>query len=112
MAQAHLSSHDMSSVDREDLSSGGEEEETSQSRTSNSGKSDTFSVSHAGLCAADICSYTYSQKPLFLGSDLREESKLLGDQCASVDTLTEKADLSCHQLDGQDAKELEGEIGD
>lgn len=38
MAQAHLSSLDMPSVDKEDLSSGGEEEEMSQKRTSNTGK--------------------------------------------------------------------------
>lgn len=45
MAQAHLSSLDTSSVDREDLSSGGEEEETGQSRISNTGNTDTFSAS-------------------------------------------------------------------
>lgn len=45
----------------------------------------------------------------FLGSDLREENKLLGEQPASVDNLTEKAVLSWQQLDGHDAKEREEE---
>ncbi|TWW81893.1 protein phosphatase 1 regulatory subunit 1B-like isoform X2 [Takifugu flavidus] len=77
MAQAHLSSLDMPSVDKEDLSSGGEEEEMSQKR------------------ASDI--------------DSSKDRKLLGNQHAPVDNLTEKADLSCHQLDGKDAKGREEE---
>lgn len=44
----------------------------------------------------------------FLGSDLREENKLLGEQPASVDNLTEKA-VTWQQLDGHDAKEREEE---
>lgn len=115
MAQAHLSSLDMSSVDREDLSSGGEEEETGQSRISNPGNTGTFSVSGHLTLAFVLQTYilTPSHRNLFfLRSDLREESKLLRDQCASVDTSTEKADPRCHQMDEQDAKEQEGEIGD
>lgn len=45
----------------------------------------------------------------FLGSDLSKDSKLVGNQHAPVDNLTEKADLSCHQLDVKDAKGKEEE---
>lgn len=117
MAQAHLSSLDTSSLDREDLSSGGEEEETGQSRISNTGNTDTFSASGHLTLAFVLQTYilTPSHRNLFfffLRSDLREESKLLRGQCASADTSTEKADPRCHQMDEQDAKEQEGETGD
>lgn len=41
-------------------------------------------------------------------SDLREESKLLRDQCAPLDSLTGSADLSHHNADKEEAKEREG----
>ncbi|XP_044034850.1 protein phosphatase 1 regulatory subunit 1B-like isoform X2 [Siniperca chuatsi] len=78
MAQAHLSSLDMSSVDKEESSSGEEEEEHE----------------------------TESQQTT-TATDLREESKPLRDQCASLDSLTGSADLRRHHRDEEEAKERE-----
>lgn len=41
-------------------------------------------------------------------SDLREESKLLRDQCAPLDSLTGSADLSRHNADREEDEEREG----
>lgn len=115
MAQAHLSSLDMSSVDKEDLSSGGEEEETGRSSGSDPGKSDIQYRDPFFQNASrrrSRCGRPFSQKSLFLGSDLTEEGKSLRDQRASADALAEKADPSLHQLGGQGAKEGGEELGE
>ncbi|KAI3365212.1 hypothetical protein L3Q82_010311, partial [Scortum barcoo] len=78
MAQAHLSSLDMSSVDKEETSSGEEEEEL-----------------------AKDCQQTAS------ATDLREARKPLKDQCAPLDGLTGSADLSCHHGGKDEVKERE-----
>ncbi|KAM9336702.1 protein phosphatase 1 regulatory subunit 1C-like [Symphorus nematophorus] len=85
MAQAHLASLDMSSVDKEDPSSGEEEEEREKES---------------------------QQTPS--ATDLREESKPLRDQCAlpSPDSLTGSADLSHHQGDEEETKEREDGKGE
>ncbi|XP_038590856.1 protein phosphatase 1 regulatory subunit 1B-like [Micropterus salmoides] len=83
MAQAHLSSLDMSSVDKEEPSSGDEEEEHE----------------------------TESQQTIS-ATDLKEESKPLKDQCAAPDSLTGSADLSHHHRDKKEAKEREERKGE
>ncbi|XP_028286991.1 protein phosphatase 1 regulatory subunit 1B-like isoform X2 [Parambassis ranga] len=78
MAQAHLSSLDMASVDKEESSSGEEEdqhEEVSQQTAS--------------------------------ATDLREESKPYRDQCGLLESSSTSADLSHHPEDKEEAKERE-----
>lgn len=75
MAHAHLSSLDMSSVDKEEPSSEEEEEDDEESHQTGS------------------------------ATDLREESKPHREQCAPPDSLTASADLSCRQGDEGEAKE-------
>ncbi|XP_051273336.1 protein phosphatase 1 regulatory subunit 1B [Dicentrarchus labrax] len=76
MAQAHLSSLDMSSVDKEEPSSGEEEEEREK---------------EIQQTASD--------------TNLREESKPVRDQCAPPASFTGSADLSSHHGDEEEAKE-------
>ncbi|XP_054455532.1 protein phosphatase 1 regulatory subunit 1B-like [Anoplopoma fimbria] len=83
MAQAHLASLDISSVDKDDHSSEEEEEEhETESRQTAS------------------------------PTDLRVESEALREQCAQPDSLTGCADLSCHHGDKEKAKEREKEKGE
>ncbi|XP_031699913.1 protein phosphatase 1 regulatory subunit 1B-like [Anarrhichthys ocellatus] len=83
MALAHLASLDMSSVDKDEPSSGEEEEEREKE-------------SHQTASA----------------TDLRVESKPLREQCAPPDSLTGSADLSRHHEDKKKAKESEEEKGE
>ncbi|XP_076616641.1 protein phosphatase 1 regulatory subunit 1B-like [Chaetodon auriga] len=83
MAQAHLSSLDMSSVDKEEPSSGEEEEEREK-----------------------------ESQQTASASDLREESKPLRDHCAPPDSLTGSADLSRRHGDEDEAKEKEDGKGE
>ncbi|KAG8008672.1 hypothetical protein GBF38_010254 [Nibea albiflora] len=111
MAQAHLSSLDMSSVDKEDPSSGEEDEKCekdSQQIASATGGLHFF-LSYPGMCTTCIIAYTL-KIPCF--SDLREESKPLKDQRAPPDSLTGCADLSRHQGDEEEAKEREAGKGE
>ncbi|TKS89677.1 Protein phosphatase 1 regulatory subunit 1B DARPP-32 [Collichthys lucidus] len=75
MAQAHLSSLEMPSVDKEDPSSGEEDEK----------------------CEKD-------SQQIASATDLREESKPLKDQCAPPDSLTGSADRSRQRGDEEEAK--------
>ncbi|XP_069547939.1 protein phosphatase 1 regulatory subunit 1B-like isoform X2 [Brachyistius frenatus] len=77
MAQAHLSSLDMTSMDKEDSSSDEEEQHDEE-------RDETASA-----------------------TDLKEESKPLRDQCGLPDSSTESADLSYRQEDKDEAKERE-----
>lgn len=114
MAQAHLSSLDMSSVDKEELSSGEEEEERekeSQQTTTSTGGSDRTAfhiIPFFYLIPAFVPHrhIAYKFNILFL-SDLREESKPLRDQCAPLDSLTWSGGLSRHHGDEEEAKETE-----
>ncbi|XP_049418814.1 protein phosphatase 1 regulatory subunit 1B-like isoform X2 [Epinephelus fuscoguttatus] len=83
MAQAHLASLDMSSVDKEDPSSGEEDEEREK---------DSPQTASA--------------------TDLREESKPLRDQCSPPVSLTGSADPSRHHGDEEEAKEREERKGE
>ncbi|XP_070708216.1 protein phosphatase 1 regulatory subunit 1B-like [Pempheris klunzingeri] len=78
MAQAHLSSLDMSSVDKEEPSSSEEEEE-----------------------------HEKESQQTAPATDLSEESEPLRDQCALLDSLTGNADLSRNHADEKEAKERE-----
>lgn len=114
MAQAHLSSLDMSSVDREEPSSGEEEEEhakDSQQTASAIGGSyrtvfHIMSFFYLILAFVPRIDVAYTFEIPFL-PDLREESKPLRDQCAPLDCLTGSADLSRHHGDKEEAKERE-----
>nr|XP_046233949.1 protein phosphatase 1 regulatory subunit 1B-like [Scatophagus argus] len=77
MAQAHLSSLDMSSVDKEEPFSGEEEEQQEKKKSQQTDSA----------------------------TDLREESKPLRVQFAPPDNLTEGVDLSCHHADKEEEKE-------
>ncbi|XP_039991639.1 protein phosphatase 1 regulatory subunit 1B-like [Xiphias gladius] len=78
MAQAHLASLDITSLDKEEPSSGEEEEEGEK-----------------------------NSKQTEPATDLREESKPLKDQCAPSDISSVSADLSHHYRDEEEAKERE-----
>lgn len=108
MAQAHLASLDMSSVDKEDPSSGedeGEHEKESQQTASATGRSDR-TVFHIMLAFVPHIDIAYTFQISFL-SDIREESRPLREQCAPPDSLTGCADLSRHQGDKEEAKKRE-----
>ncbi len=114
MAQAHLSSLDMSSVDKEEPSSEEEEEELdkdSQQTASATGGSDR-TVFHIMSFFCLILAFVPHIGTAFtfeipLLSDLRDESKPLRDQCAPPDSLTGSTDLSRHHGDKEEAKERE-----
>ncbi|GAA6214325.1 protein phosphatase 1 regulatory subunit 1B [Lates calcarifer] len=78
MAQAHLASLDMTSMDKEDSSSGEEDEQ---------GEKKSLQTDSA--------------------TDLRGEIKPLRDQCTRSDISTVHADLSHHHGDEEEAKERE-----
>uniref|UniRef100_A0A3Q1FFV9 Protein phosphatase 1 regulatory subunit 1B n=1 Tax=Acanthochromis polyacanthus TaxID=80966 RepID=A0A3Q1FFV9_9TELE len=75
MAQAHLASLDMRSVDREDSSSEEEEEHRDEKRQQTAS-----------------------------ATDLKEESKPLRDQCGRLGSSTVSSDLSHHQEEAEKAK--------
>nr|XP_033466952.1 protein phosphatase 1 regulatory subunit 1B-like isoform X1 [Epinephelus lanceolatus] len=83
MAQAHLASLDMSSVDKEDPSSGEEDEEREKESPQTAS-----------------------------ATDLREESKPLRDQCSPPVSLTGSADPSRHHGDEEEAKKREERKGE
>ncbi|XP_074518618.1 protein phosphatase 1 regulatory subunit 1B-like [Halichoeres trimaculatus] len=83
MALAHLSSLDMTSVDKDEPSSGEEEDEHEKD------SEQTASV-----------------------TEQREESEPLRDQCSPPDSLTGCADLSHHSRDEEEARDREEEKGE
>lgn len=104
MALAHLASLDMTSVDREDSSSGEEDEERkkkSQQSPSATGRGQYAIYIYYWHFTQSVIPYTF--KFPFL-SDPREESQPLRDQCAQLDSLTETADLSLHRSDAEEEK--------
>lgn len=109
MAQAHLSSLDMSSVDKEEPSSGEEEEEregeSQQTASATGGSARSFTLSHFSFLILAFVPHTDFKIPFL--SDLREESKPLRDHRAPADSLTGSADLSRHHGDVEEAKERE-----
>lgn len=110
MAQAHLSSLDMTSVDKEDTSSEEEEEEEREKKSQQSQQTASATGgSHRFFTFCHFLSYPWiciTHRILFL-SDPREESRPPRDQCVSLDSLPGSKDLSHHHAAEEKAKERE-----
>uniref|UniRef100_A0A3P8TCA0 Protein phosphatase 1 regulatory subunit 1B n=1 Tax=Amphiprion percula TaxID=161767 RepID=A0A3P8TCA0_AMPPE len=112
MAQAHLASLDMRSVDREDSSSEEEEEhcdEKKQQTASATGGKDIIVIHFIQLFFLVLApvpnkDITYTFENPFI-SDLKEECKPLRDQCDRLGSSTVSSDLSHHQEEAEKAKE-------